>query len=172
MTEGGFTELKDKIISLKHEWSSDYYRSIAEDYLQTTFKVLLKKNVDIDLKKVVACLNYIDLQELVRGIENNGVVYFALPALRFPSFSKVLGKLVINDLSAEDVANWVGTQDKFTLTAQLNLKDKEDSMGSVRVNKQFIVHPDEIKQQLKTGEAFYVSKVKQFEYDKIKVKFT
>lgn len=35
-----------------------------------------------------------------QAIEEDAVVYFALPALRFPSFSKVLGKLVINDLKA------------------------------------------------------------------------
>lgn len=37
---------------------------------------------------------------LLDVIEQNGIVYFSLPALRFPSFSKVLGKLVINDLKA------------------------------------------------------------------------
>jgi len=50
LADGGYTELKDKIISLKDEWSSDYYRSIAEDYLQATFEVLLKSGESIDLK--------------------------------------------------------------------------------------------------------------------------
>lgn len=184
-------------------------------------------------------------------IENCGVAYFALPALRFPSFSKVLGKLVINDLKAiidryngsqqkiftifdefsvfageqvlnlvnmgrgkgvhavfgtqgladlervdatfknqfmncantlichrindsdgaEAVANWIGTADTFTVTAQLNSKEKNESMGSVRVNKDYLIHPDEIKRGLRTGEAFYVSKVKGFRWERVRVRF-
>src|SRR5205085_11086708 len=183
------------------------------------------------------------------AIKQNAIVYFALPALRFPSFSKVLGKLVINDLkavidrnnstmplftvfdefsvfageqvlnlvnmgrgkgvhaifgtqgladldrvdlafksqilncantlichrlndqeSAETVSNWVGTKNAFTLTAQLNINQGEAGLGSVRRNKEFIVHPDVIKQGLLTGEAFYVSKVNGFKWDKVRVK--
>ena len=152
LANGGHTELKDKIISLKDQWENDYYRSIAEDYLQTTFEVLLTSKEPLDLKRVVECLNYGELQNLARKsknenltkrvgslehynrdditglqahlnilinselgqffernhgtftlsqvIEQGGIVYFALPALRFPSFSKVLGKLIINDLKA------------------------------------------------------------------------
>jgi conjugal transfer pilus assembly protein TraD len=37
---------------------------------------------------------------LVEVIKQRGIVYFALPALRFPNFSKILGKLVINDLKS------------------------------------------------------------------------
>ncbi len=304
LANGGYTELKDKIISLKDEWSSDHYRSIAEDYLQATFEVLLKSKKNFDLKMVVQCLNYTDLLMLTREvgdmelakrvesleqydrsditglqahlnilihselgqyfqknsstftlsdvIQQNGVVYFALPALRFPSFSKVLGKLVINDLkavidrndvnrnriftvfdefsvfageqvlnlvnmgrgkgvhaifgtqgladldrvdvmfksqvlncvntlichrlndqeSAESIANWVGTQEGFTVTAQLNIKQGDANMGSVRRNKEFIVHTDDIKQGLQTGEAFYITKVGKFRKDKIRVKFS
>ncbi len=302
LANGGYTELKDKIISLKDEWSSDYYRSIAEDYLQTTLEALIKSKKTFDLRAVVNCLNYKELTLLARdiadpvltnrvkslehydrkditglqahlnilihselgdfferndstftlpqAIKENAVVYFALPALRFPSFSKVLGKLVINDLkavidrnntnnrpiftvfdefsvfageqvlnlvnmgrgkgvhaifgtqgladlekvdetfkkqvlncintlichrlndseSAEWVAKWVGTQDVFNVTAQLNLQEASD-MGSVKFDKEFIIHPETIKQKLKTGEAFYVSKVNDFLGDKVKIKF-
>ncbi|HSW69146.1 MAG TPA: type IV secretion system DNA-binding domain-containing protein [Gammaproteobacteria bacterium] len=299
LSNGGHTELKDKIISLKDEWSSDHYRSIAEDYLQATFEVLLRSGKSFDLKRVVECLNYDELIILAREvdddrlmrrvksleqydreditglqahlnilihselgkyfdknadtftlldvIEQDAVVYFALPALRFPSFSKVLGKLVINDLkavidrdhkkriftvfdefsvfageqvlnlvnmgrgkgvhavfgtqgladldrvdvafksqmlncvntlichrlndqqSAETVASWVGTTENFTVTAQLNSKEANSGMGSVRVNKEFIVHPDAIKQKLLTGEVFYISKLECFFKHKIKV---
>jgi hypothetical protein len=303
LADGGYTELKDKIISLKDEWSSDYYRSIAEDYLQTTLEVLIKSKKDFDLSKVVNCLNYEDLAMLAREtqdpvlmkrvsslehydrkditglqahlnilihselgkffeknertftlpevISQNAVVYFALPALRFPSFSKVLGKLVINDLkavidrnndakriftvfdefsvfageqvlnlvnmgrgkgvhaifgtqgladldkidvtfksqvlncvntlichrlndqeSAECISNWIGTKEVFTVTAQINMKQGDAGMGTVRRNKEFIVHPDNIKQSLQTGEAFYITKVGRFRQDKVKVKFS
>ena len=70
LANGGHTELKDKIISLKDEWSSDHYRSIAEDYLQATFEVLLRSGKDFDLKMVVQCLNYTDLMMLAREIND------------------------------------------------------------------------------------------------------
>ncbi len=303
LANGNFTELKDKIICLKDQWENDYYRSIAEDYLQTTLEVLLKTNCDLELKRVVDCLNYTKLKllaiqtkdekliervkelknyerkditglqahlnilinselgqyfdksdnsfTLTAAIRKQAVVYFALPALRFPSFAKVLGKLVINDIkavidrrqqnaspvfavfdefsvfageqvlnlvnmgrgkgvhavfgtqgladldkidesfkkqvlncvntlichrlndvdSAEAVANWIGTKDAFTVTAQLNMRERDGSMGSVRVNKEYIVHPDVIKQGLRVGEVVYVSKVAGFHQNKVKVKF-
>ena len=302
LAHGGHTELKDKIISLKDEWENDYYRSIAEDYLQTTFEILQASGQPYNLKRVVECLDFGVLSLLVRGIKNpalearakrigqyerkditglqahlnllihsemgayfekkegqtfdlaevireNAVVYFALPALRFPSFSKVLGKLIINDIkavvdretekkriftvfdefsvfagdqvlnlvnmgrgkgvhaifgtqglsdlkrfdgefasqvlncvntiichrlndheSAESVAAWAGTRDTFDVTAQIG-GDGATGMGSVRRNKEFIIHPDAIKQDLQPGEAFYISKVGRFHSEKIKVKY-
>ena len=302
LAHGGYTELKDKLISLKDQWENDYYRSIAEDYLQTTFEVLLHLNEPFDLKAVVNCLDFRELALKTRGITNetfktrvlrlqqydakditglqahlnllihselgtffektsntfnleeiiqtNSVVYFALPALRFPSFAKVLGKLIINDIkavidrletkqriftvfdefsvfageqvlnlvnmgrgkgihaifgtqgladlkrvddnfgnqllncvntlichrlndheSAESVASWIGTQDGFDVTAQIS-EDNSTGMGSVKRNKSFIIHPDSIKQELQSGEAFYISKVNQFQHKKVKVIFT
>lgn len=152
LAHGGYTELKDKLISLKDHWENDYYRSIAEDYLQTTFEVLLTLKEDFDLKTTVQCLEYEELALKARAItdeslkacvqrlqrydakditglqahlnllvhselgvflektnntfnlaeiiKSNSVVYFALPALRFPSFAKVLRKLIINDIKA------------------------------------------------------------------------
>jgi type IV secretory pathway TraG/TraD family ATPase VirD4 len=73
--------------------------------------------------------------------------------------------------SAEGIAAWIGTRDAFTVTAQIDARQGADGqLGSVRVNKEYIVHPEEIKQHLKTGEAFYVSKVKQIYQDKIRIK--
>ena len=188
-----------------------------------------------------------DLGGVIRG---NAVVYFALPALRFPSFSKVLGKLIINDIkavvdretsgkriftvfdefsvfagdqvlnlvnmgrgkgvhaifgtqgisdlksvnkefanqvlncvntiichrvndhdSAEAIAAWAGTRDMFDVTAQIG-ETGSTGMGSVRRNKEFIIHPDAIKQDLQSGEAFYISKVGKFRSEKIKVKYS
>jgi type IV secretory pathway TraG/TraD family ATPase VirD4 len=184
-------------------------------------------------------------------INNNGVVYFALPALTFPSFATVLGKLIINDIkavigksnagkriftifdefsvfageqvlnlvnmgrgkgihavfgtqgladlqkihptfanqvlncintiichrlndqeSAELVSGWAGTRETFDLTAQVDMNTGGTGLGSVRRNKEFIVHPDAIKQELDTGEAFFVCKVGKFRAEKIKVKYS
>lgn len=302
LAEGGYTELKDKLISLKDEWSSDHYRSIAEDYLQAVLEVLLASSESYDLKQVTELLDYHALALLTRKvndprlmkrvqwlesyvcddikglrahlsllvhselgqyfensdhtfslrqvIDQNAVVYFALPALRFPSFAKVLGKLVINDIktvidrgiknkklftvfdefsvfaghqvlnvvnmgrekgihtvfgtqgiaeleevspqfarqilncvntlichrvndqtSAEMIASWAGTHDVFNVTAQITV-DRHIGVGSVRRVKEFVVHPDVIKQALQPGEAMYISKVNYFCCDKIKVKYS
>lgn len=303
LASGGYTELKDKIMSLKDQWDHDYYRSVAEDYLQTTFEVLLKNGREFELKNVSECLEYEKLALVLRKIgdeslikkvkslqhyerkaltglqahlnllihselglyfekkegytfnlhqiiEENSIVYFALPALRFPHFSKVLGKLVINDIKAcietesskciftifdefsvfageqvlnlvnmgrgkgihaifgtqgladlqkiditfenqllnccntiichrlndqegaEKIATWIGTKDAFDITGQISVQASSEMMGSISKNKSFIVHPDEIKQSLKMGEAFYVTKIRKFSVDKIKVLFT
>lgn len=302
LSNGGFSELKDKIISLKDQWENDYYRSIAEDYLQTTFEVLLLCKLPLDLKLVVKCLDIHVLQELARKtdseelanrvesltkyerkditglqahlnllihselgdyfkiddtaftlpqvIDDNAVVYFALPALRFPSFSKVLGKLVINDLkaaidrvnadkkrvfmifdefsvfageqvlnlvnmgrgkgvhaifgtqgladldrvgkgfksqvmncvntiichrlndqeSAEAISAWIGTELSFAVSAQYNPNQGDAGVGTVGYTKEFIVHPDQIKQRLRVGEVYVVSKVEGFGWRKVCVK--
>lgn len=47
----------------------------------------------------------------------------------------------------------------------------DSAKGSVRWNKEFIVHPDDIKQGLQAGEAFYITKVGKFWQDKVRVKF-
>jgi GTPase SAR1 family protein len=300
LSNGDCSELKDKIISLKDQWENDYYRSIAEDYLQTTFDVLLQSGTPFDLKKVASCLDFNTLKELCRSlkksellkrveslqkydlkditglqahlnllihssmgeyfqvddqtftlekiIQDNAIAYFSLPALRYPSFSKVLGKLVINDIkatierneankrvfmvfdefsvfagdqvlnlvnmgrgkgvhavfgtqgiadlntvninfksqmlncantiichrlndqeSAETVAGWMGTKDTFNVTAQYDPKNTSGSLGSVRSDKAYVIHPESIKQKLNTGEAYVVSKVGKFEWDKVKV---
>jgi hypothetical protein len=192
LANGGHTELKDKIISLKDEWANDYYRSIAEDYLQTTFDVLLKSGKDFDMRTVVDCLNYDDLAILVRetkdaklmkkvcslehydrkditglqahlnillhselgayfeknettftlpqAIQQSAVVYFALPALRFPSFSKVLGKLVINDLKAVIDRNSNGNQRIFTVFDEFSVFAGEQVLNLVNMGRGKGVH--------------------------------
>lgn len=188
---------------------------------------------------------------LTDAIQQGSIIYFALPALRFPHFSKIVGKLVINDLkavidqlnasypiftvfdefsvfagkqvlnlvnmgrekgvhaifgtqgladlrkvdpvflgqimncantlichrlndhdSAESVASWIGTKDAFTVTAQFSQGQGTTGLGTVKRNKEFIIHLDWIKQSLQTGEAFYVTKVGWFRWDKIKIKLT
>jgi len=300
LSDGGYTELKDKVICLKDEWENDYYKSIAEDYLQAVFQVLSKSGQPFDLSQVAHCLDHGVLTDRVRdsgddvlikrvamlggyekkdilglrahinlliyselgdyfavnekifslnyAIQENAIVYFALPALRFPGFSSVLGKLVINDLkavidrdthhkrvfmifdefsvfageqvlnlvnmgrgkgvhavfgtqgladlskismdfknqilncansiichrlndqeSAEAVSAWIGTKNTFNVTAQYDPAQKGLGLGSIRADKTYIVHPEAIKQELRTGEAYCVSKVGRFGVDKLRI---
>jgi len=76
-----------------------------------------------------------------------------------------------DDESAETVASWVGTKKVFDVTAQIDIKEHDAGMGTVRINKEFIIHPDSIKQELLAGEAFYITKVGKFRWDKVKIKF-
>lgn len=301
LATGSFTELKDKIICIKGTWSSDHYRSIAEDYLQTTLEVLLRRDKPFDLRTVAECLDHGELMLITRSIKDKellhrvaelehyakqditglqahlnlfihselgqyllhddttfhlqeaidmrAIVYFAMPILQYPGFVPVFGNLVINDLkavisrnkkenkvfivfdefsafagdqvlnlvnmgrgkgahslfgtqgisdlkkfnpifanqvlncvntiichrvndqdSAQSIADWIGTQDTFAVTAQLDLKQL-GSLGTVRSTKEYIIHPDSIKQKLDIGEAFYITKVNGFKSDKVKVKY-
>lgn len=302
LAHGSYTELKDKLISLKDQWENEYYRSIAENYLQTTFAVLQKSNKPIDLTTVANCLDFAELVEITRDIDEEAlqnqvkkleqyeqkdikglqahlnllihselghyfqfndnafslkkafaekaIIHFALPALKYPSFSSVLGKLVINDIktaiegnsandkvfcvfdefsvfageqslnlvnmgrgkgvhaifgtqglgeidkvgpnytrqltncvntiichrlndhmSAEAIATWIGTKETHAVTAQIKKNSQDAEMGTVRKTREFIIHPDEIKQTLAPGDAFYVTKI-GFQRDRIKVKFS
>lgn len=302
LSHGSHTELKDKIICLKDEWENEYYRTIAEDYLQTAFSILQKANKKISLSLLAECLSFKKLAAIaydlkdsiikqhikrlreynkqdINGLrahlnlliyselgpyfeegenwfslnevfQNQGVVHFALPALKYPSFSSVLGKSVINDIkttieshsdkqkvftvfdefsifagvqslnlvnmgrgkgvhaifgtqglgeldqvdttfkqqllncvntiichrvndhdSAEAIATWIGTTDTYSLTAQINKYHNDAAMGTVRQTREFIIHPDDIKQTLNTGEAFYATKL-GFKRDKVKIKYS
>ncbi len=71
LAEGSFTELKDKIMSLKDVWESDYYRSVAEDYLQTTCSILKFSKTPFDLETIVSLLEYSDLVLFVRQLKGN-----------------------------------------------------------------------------------------------------
>lgn len=74
--------------------------------------------------------------------------------------------------SAEEVSSWIGTRETFTVTAQLNVQQGQSGMGTVKRNREFIVHPDAIKQGLKVGEVFYASKARQFKWDKIQIVYS
>ena len=187
LSNSGFTSLKDKIISLKDQWSSDHYKSIAEDYLQATFQILLQEGKQLDLKRVVDCLSYEKLSVIARSINDeklferinalkqydrsditglqahlnilihselgkyfeknndtfslqdvineNGVVYFALPALEFPSFSKVLGKLVINDIKATIAKRKPNSTPIFTVFDEFSVFAGEQVLNLVNMGR-------------------------------------
>lgn len=71
--------------------------------------------------------------------------------------------------SAESVSKWMGTEDTFNVTAQYNPGNNGMGLGSVRSDKTYIVHPEAIKQGLRVGEAYCVSKVEQFGWEKVRV---
>ena len=56
--------------------------------------------------------------------------------------------------SAEAVSAWMGTEDTFTVTAQFDPSQQGMGLGSIRADKTYIVHPEAIKQGLRTGEAY------------------
>ncbi|MDW3209288.1 MAG: TraM recognition domain-containing protein [Reichenbachiella sp.] len=151
--KGTPSEVKDRIICIKDEWESDYYKTLASDYIQLVLKFLIAQGEQLTLEAILKMLDittflkearnaqsdliekiiyfssntksselkglyshlsliinsdfgsYLseynnDTIELDKIIENNGVAYFALPALKFPEFSSFIGKVVINDIKS------------------------------------------------------------------------
>jgi type IV secretory pathway TraG/TraD family ATPase VirD4 len=72
--------------------------------------------------------------------------------------------------SSEEWAKVIGTKNTMAMTYQIQEGGGSNSTGygSARQVREFIFHPDEIK-QLKTGSAFFVSK-DMGEHSKIRVK--
>lgn len=56
---------------------------------------------------------------------------------------------------------WIGTRDEFTVTAKVDTTQADGRHGTVRINKAYIVHLEQIKQGLRTGEAFWATKVEE-----------
>lgn len=54
--------------------------------------------------------------------------------------------------SAESVAEWIGTRDAFTVTEKVDTRQADGRHGTVRINKEYVVHPEQIKQGLCTGK--------------------
>jgi type IV secretory pathway TraG/TraD family ATPase VirD4 len=108
------------------------------------------------------------------------VIYVIKPLQVSPEFSNQILNCVntlichgINDEdSAETVARWIGTHDVFDVTAQVDMNKGGTGLGSVSRNKEFLIHPDQLKRELAPGDAFYISKVGGFRMDKVKVKFS
>lgn len=71
-------------------------------------------------------------------------------------------------VSAELLSSLIGTRDDITITMQVN-EISPTGMGTVKEEKSFIVHPDEIK-RLKRGEAFVVRKFPAFFVEKVLVR--
>lgn len=62
-----------------------------------------------------------------------------------------------NPHDAEILANLIGTESSFEVTAQLSAKQENSGLGSVKQTREFIIHPDDIK-RLKLGQAIFVNK--------------
>lgn len=69
---------------------------------------------------------------------------------------------------AEVLAAVIGTEDTWQMTHQHDTSQGATGMGSARLVKEFVVHPDGIK-QLKTGEAIIVRKTPKFQIHQTKI---
>ncbi len=73
-----------------------------------------------------------------------------------------------NPNDAEVLANLIGTESAFKVTAQLSAEQGSTGLGSVKQTREFIIHPDEIK-RLTLGQAIFVKKQK-FKVQKIRLR--
>ena len=78
LRHGGYTELKDKIISL-FDWSEEHYKLQAERFLQAVFKFIQLEEVKellqikaIDLKILSECLSVENLKSLLEHLGSEG----------------------------------------------------------------------------------------------------
>jgi conjugal transfer pilus assembly protein TraD len=69
LATGGYTALKDKLISLS-EWTEEHYKKMAERYLQTAFKVFQLSGIKPTLATIGTYLDPDDLMILARSIED------------------------------------------------------------------------------------------------------
>ncbi len=72
LSHGGPTVMKDKIIALKDYWTSDYYKSLAEDYLQTMIFLLQDAGYTLDFKRLLQGLDIRTLAMLLRQKNKRG----------------------------------------------------------------------------------------------------
>jgi type IV secretory pathway TraG/TraD family ATPase VirD4 len=70
--------------------------------------------------------------------------------------------------SAELLASLIGTKDDYMITQQVN-QTGATGMGTVKQEKSFIVHPDDIK-RLSVGEVYMIKKFPHFDVNKLIVK--
>ena len=69
---GDYTELKDKIMSIKDDWSSDHYKTLAGSLLQTTIEILQYKKISINFENIMDYM--IDIQALKSLTRGNDVL--------------------------------------------------------------------------------------------------
>lgn len=245
---GGFA-LSDVIRLLDYAELVKEARILKDEGLMSEVKRRGETKID-ELKGLQAHLETLASSELGRNLcaeagavrlssvlESGGVMFFALPALRYPSFSSLLGKLVINDIKAtiernadcrpvfcifdefsifagepvlnlinmgrgkgvhgilgtqglddlaragrefkgqvlncintlivhrvnspgdaEELSAWIGTRESIETTHQVDYRTGRADKGSQRKTREYLVHPDEIKNGLAVGEAFVASK--------------
>ena len=150
LSTGTPTEITEKLMCIKDEWSNDFYKNLASNYLQILIKFFVEEKIVITVRLLVSYLdpkkfmaearktkspllekisNFSNVKKedllglynhlsyfsdsdlgqyfeetnekkivLDEVVKQNKVVYFALPFMQYPEFSKGLGKLIINDI--------------------------------------------------------------------------
>lgn len=237
-------------------------RGLPEEVSSRIFSIIDEVNDDIggllnrlavfsesEIGELLSDTGHDNTIDLIESIEQNEVVFFSLDSLRFPEYSKLLGRLIVIDLktaaarmfgrnkkifcifdefgvfagdqvtdfinksrgagyhvilstqeladlrvggrtelmeqilgntnikiihrqdvpsSAELLASLIGTEDDVLVTRQIN-EIGVTGLGSIREEKSFIVHPDDIK-RLEVGEAFMIKKFPKFDVKWLKVR--
>ncbi|MGX5733040.1 type IV secretory system conjugative DNA transfer family protein [Bosea thiooxidans] len=181
LADGDFTSLADRIITMR-EWTEPHYRTLAEGFAQTAFKVLQSYGMRVDLLSAATNLDTKYLINLLRRVGNSGnkyknllaeitaqrdaeehieglradlrnlansvfaplfdtqgsrpkktpvielvrartegaLVYFCLPALRYPAQAAKLGRLIVNDIkyaASTSQRPWRIVLDEFSVFA-------------------------------------------------------
>lgn len=196
LRHGGFTELKDKIISI-FDWSEEHYKLQAERFLQGVFKLLLmpetkkiiqKENIDLEILSqflsidnlqnisehigekaqfMKTILNEVEetaikglgnrinsiceseLNELFKdtndektidiaeSINNNDVLFFSLDSLKFPEYSKMIGRLIIADLKCVSPKFYEKDKKIYTIFDEFNVFASEIIINLINKTREY-----------------------------------
>ncbi|HAG07009.1 MAG TPA: hypothetical protein DCL13_02400, partial [Peptococcaceae bacterium] len=147
LAHGGITELKDKLLYLT-EWSEPHYEALAGRYLQFVFRVFERAGICA----IIATQSLSDIEAAAGKAVVNQIIdncnVFTIHRQNSPE-------------SAEILAGIIGTREGVEVTRQVQSVAGivlETGLGSVRQVREYVVHPDEVK-NLKTGEAIVVRKL-------------
>ncbi len=99
---GGFTSKKDRIIELR-EWSEEYYKKLAEGYLQTVFKVMDACHVPCNLATLAAHLDLDNLRDLLRSHKTD-----------IPGVKQLMEELDHQDKASKHIESLVAEIHNFT----------------------------------------------------------
>ncbi len=74
------SEVKDRIICIKDQWESDYYKTVSSDYIQLVLRFLIESESQITLNSILQLLNIKEFLKVLRNSKSeliHKVVYFA-----------------------------------------------------------------------------------------------
>jgi len=125
-------------------------------YASSIFLDLINKSRSACITSILACQSLSDLEAVETESFKHQII---------ENTNNYIVMRQNSSKNAEEWANTIGTHESMAVTYQIG--DGETTKGSLRKTREFIFHPDDIK-NLGTGEAFVISKDRNFKY-KVKV---
>lgn len=116
LASGGFTAKKDRLVELR-TWSEEYYRKIAENYLQVVLSIMETLKIPVDLATLA---KYLDLEELFIIARNQRKQDLLDKLAQIEKYGKEVQGLVveINNLVNSEIGHLFDVKSANTLTLE------------------------------------------------------